>query len=944
MFIVKVLEKGAIGLLLALDSIIYDWIGKCYNIFMAIAGARLLSADAYMKVANKVYAIVGVLMLFVLSYSILRSIVDPDKHLKEELGANLVRRILIAVVGLALTPVLFNLLYQAQGLILESNILGNLFFNDEVLEDGTDPNAYLTEIGGSVTATSLWQAFFYPSEASGLNPDEVKAKAGDYLVAAGSLAACAGLTAAAAFFIGVPVVNLLAVGAAAITCIGAANNVSETVAGGGEEITLQEAYSRTAAGDNFNIYVAFLDNLVDDGEITYTFILSSIAGGFCLYAFISFSIDMGVRAAKLAYLQIIAPIPLIMQVVSSNKSIFDDYVANIKNTFLEVFIRISVVYVVVYIICHLPQLFSSTAALWGNKDLDGITKVIALALLILGLVAFCRQAPEIISETLKLPKGNLKLGLREKLANGGAFTAGGILGAAATSGFHGAANAPAGTPWWKRVGRGARGFLGAGFRAGWNQLGPGEDKTEAKKWSDMVNVASKASRAQDDAQAARDQRKENRDSISSRIEDQRKNVVKLENDYEAATDPAERERLKQQLINERKKLQELEQDYFDNTEIGNWAAERKKRIHVWATGSFDLSLEDAAIKMGSAAGDLQDKLRSTITAKGSDELKAAKKEWDRLEAETVSEYKAGYTQESYAEGLRQRKESGTSADAVEYRTKRAAYESANAELRSKAADLEAARASGDVARISAAEAAHTAAEQRQIMAEREMHEAEDVVVKEFDKIAKKSEDEFTKESIELQHKRSAAKKIYEMMADAEIQVKLAAGDADYVSIVNNFLRENADLIQNHGNMTIPIEVDAHGNVVKSIRVSEWVEQSFGKGAIDGAIDQEEFKGATSVKFGEGDYERHFEFDTDKQTYREFTKDASGAFVPSGRELKPGEISTHLTALMRSHPGSDLKIDTGINRGKDTGKTIKNTIPISEPYVRKKNLEREKEGK
>jgi hypothetical protein len=164
MIIGNIIKKGFCAIALTLDSIVYDLVGKAYNIFMAIAGARLLSSDAYMKVANKVYIIVGVLVLFVLSYSILRAIVDPDKNLKEELGPKMVQKIIVAVVGLALTPIVFNLLYQAQGLILENNILGNIFFSDEVLEDGTDPNTYIEDIGGAVKATSLWEAFFYPSE------------------------------------------------------------------------------------------------------------------------------------------------------------------------------------------------------------------------------------------------------------------------------------------------------------------------------------------------------------------------------------------------------------------------------------------------------------------------------------------------------------------------------------------------------------------------------------------------------------------------------------------------------------------------------------------------------------------------------------------------------------------------------------------------------------
>ena len=127
----------------------------------------------------------------------------------------MVQRVVIAVVGLALTPVLFNLLYQAQGLILENNILGNLFFSDEVLDDGTNPSTYITKIGGSVTATSIWQAFFYPSEASGLTAADIKSNPGDFLTAAGASAGCLASAGIAGFFIGVPIVNVLAIGVAA---------------------------------------------------------------------------------------------------------------------------------------------------------------------------------------------------------------------------------------------------------------------------------------------------------------------------------------------------------------------------------------------------------------------------------------------------------------------------------------------------------------------------------------------------------------------------------------------------------------------------------------------------------------------------------------------------------------------------------------------------------
>ena len=103
-------ERGFIGIILILDTLIYGLISSAFRIFMAIAGARLLSSDAYTAIANKVYLVVGVLMLFVLSYGILKAIVNPDDASKQ-VGPGLLKKVAIAVIGLAVTPALFGLMY-----------------------------------------------------------------------------------------------------------------------------------------------------------------------------------------------------------------------------------------------------------------------------------------------------------------------------------------------------------------------------------------------------------------------------------------------------------------------------------------------------------------------------------------------------------------------------------------------------------------------------------------------------------------------------------------------------------------------------------------------------------------------------------------------------------------------------------------------------------------
>ena len=941
----KIIGEGIIGVLLTLDTFIYNLIGKAFNIFMAIAGARLLSTEAYMAVANKVYLIVGVLMLFVLSYSILRAIIDPDNHTKEELGEGLVKRIVIAVVGLALVPVIFNMIYQAQGLILDNNILGGIFFNDEVLEDGTDPDSQITHIGGAVTATTLWKAFFYPSEESGKNEDEIVADPSEYLIAtAGWATACAASLAATAWLWEVPVVNFLAIGASFITCAGAvveadayseANNQTN-----GKKITLREAYSRSAAGDSFNIYVAFLNNYMEDGEITYFWLISTIVGGFALISFISFSIDMGIRAAKLAYLQIIAPIPLIMQVLGSKKELLTRYRDSVVKTFLEVFIRVSVVYIVVYIICHLTKLFGSTHNIWGSNELSGPSKYFALALLIMGLIAFCRKAPEIIAETLNIKTDGLKLGLsglKDRLAEGGAFTAGGIIGAGFTSGFHGFTKKDvAGQKGWqrglRRVGYGLSGIIGGAGRAAWSALGPGRKDTEPKDVQGMKDLASRASQAQDDRMRDRDERNGIVDDLLKKRKENRKAYNAANDNYRDAVrrgDKAAQTAYDNEMKALDAALTEIDQKIFENSTAGDWITNKGKKIKLWAVGSFDVSVEEAAIKMGGAAGDLQDSLRSAITAKGSDTLKAAKKDWDRLEAEEISEYKNGFTEESYNEELRKRRAGQGNSAKVR-------------ELASRIREIEGIQSLLDDYKnnpnTSITKAEAETAERKLATALAERGKLEDDVIAELNLEAKKTDAEISAENIDLQHRRSNAKKIYEMMADAEIQSKLMdPTDTEYKALVSKFLRDNMDLIDKHPNMVIKIP-DSKDPVTgqikyKDVSIKDYITDAFGSAALDGTVLATNFEVGSDVVFAKGKaHETHFTYDPKDKVY------ISSA---TGERIEPGDISARLNALMRQYPDEKLDIMTGVNRAKGTGKDMKNAIQTSESYREKKNAEREK---
>ena len=75
------------NILLFLDGIIYSFIDKLYQLFMALASARILTEENIQHFMDRIYIVLGVIMLFVLAYSILMSIINPDNMNKSENGS-----------------------------------------------------------------------------------------------------------------------------------------------------------------------------------------------------------------------------------------------------------------------------------------------------------------------------------------------------------------------------------------------------------------------------------------------------------------------------------------------------------------------------------------------------------------------------------------------------------------------------------------------------------------------------------------------------------------------------------------------------------------------------------------------------------------------------------------------------------------------------------------
>lgn len=423
--IFNVFKYGLTGVFLFIDGIVYWAISKLFALYEALAKVEFITQGDYQEIANKFYVIIGVVMLFYLTYSLLKTLINPDDFNKNisKIATNLV----ISLILLGVVPLIFSYAFQIQDAIISENIIGNLVLGGDINENSENKNS-ISHDGNSATI-SILNTFLNPGKE-------------DF---------------------------------------------------DGEETTWNEFLTNANAGDS----KAFL-NITDfaepvhDGDVEYMPIVSTLCGAFLVYVLISFCIDLGIRVAKLAFYEIIAPIPILMRVIPEKKSVFDNWVKGTLATFMEVFIRLFIMFIIVLLVglifddAHL-NLFDNNVGFIGN------------VIVVLGLFAFAKQAPKLISDVIGVDSGNIKLGIGGKLAAGGAFGMAAVLGGGITTGVRNLTNGVIKQNGFRRtLGSTLAGVVSGGFRSG-------KAGFSAKTYKDVKNAASQGAVA---AVNKRDEREE----------------------------------------------------------------------------------------------------------------------------------------------------------------------------------------------------------------------------------------------------------------------------------------------------------------------------------------------------------------------------------------------------------------------------------------------------
>ncbi len=414
-------------------AVIYNFIVDLYNVFMYTARAEILESSFIQGIYNKVGMILGIFMVFKLSFSLIQSLVDPSKFTDEKKGfGGIIKRSVISIVLLGITPSIFNMAFDLQNLVVGSaNNTDNIIYK---LIVGKAPSKD-AESFGHVIASELYFGFYTENEPLKLNqglevtyPDSggVQLEVHDYEYLKTQI-------------------------------LEDHMSFSDTV----------DYISITNAGQ----YVIKWDGLFAIGF-----------GLFMVYILITYCISVATRVIQLTYLQLIAPVP-ILSYISDPEGSFKNWTKQCMTTYLDLFIRLAIIYFIITVSTQILQAFSEVGSVFyestGLEAGSGTAKWVS-RFLIIGLLMFGKRVPELLKDLFPNFGGgaaSIGFGLKNPKKMLGDIPGMGIAKGAATFGLGTVVGGAAGMASGIKNGYGVRGKIAGAF-GGFNRGIAGRAKTK----------------------------------------------------------------------------------------------------------------------------------------------------------------------------------------------------------------------------------------------------------------------------------------------------------------------------------------------------------------------------------------------------------------------------------------------------------------------------------
>lgn len=453
----KTLARTWFSIWLFIDSIVYGFVSTGYQVFLLLSKVSFYNTtdDKISQITSRIYVILGVAMLFVLAYNLILLIINPDNVSSKDSKSlkGFAKNFVISVVLLTLLPTIFSYMSKLQNDIMDSRVIEKIILGNDVTVESNKTHDLGKEI-----ALMVFSSFYTPIDNEGNVVTYYQCKQDSSLSSSCSLYVKYYETAqkyGIASFIGAP--------------------------------ELFEALFKSDGVFGLGAKVPTMQ---------YLYFMSTIVGVVVALMFTSYAIDIAVRVAKLAFLQIIAPIPVILRITKPSGGIFSKWLDSLIKTYLTLFLRLITIYFSVELIAIFADNLNFGGIVDNSLNYPVMVYIYGRILIIVGILLFAKEAPKLLNNiagnTLGEGGGFSLKAIKDKLSSAGAVAASipivgkglkstwgavtGGLGAAASAvmnNMHGKSGVTMDTKAAMKQG------AAQGFKNGGNQFGKQKAKTYA---------------------------------------------------------------------------------------------------------------------------------------------------------------------------------------------------------------------------------------------------------------------------------------------------------------------------------------------------------------------------------------------------------------------------------------------------------------------------------
>lgn len=345
------LRQAWYGLCFLIDSLVYSLISIAYQVFNLIAKASLYNSEnGDIKVMiDRISVILGIGMLFIIAYNIILNIMNPDKVSSsgDKSMQGIFKNAIIAIVMLTAYSTVFTYMTRIQNHIIDSQVI------EKIILGADETNNTSSSDMGSTVAAKIFITFYHPIDDNGK----------------------------------------------ILTYEDCENSSLDVCKAYREGVEAAEAGSIITLITNPTLYDSLFKK---KPHMEYLYLISTICGIIALLMFVSYTIDIGIRVAKMAFLQIIAPIPIMAYITKPSGGIFSKWLNDLIKTYLSLFMRLITIYFAMFLISILASsMGNNTGGVFGDtSNVSVIIKLFGYLVLILGVLLFAKDAPKLLENLL----------------------------------------------------------------------------------------------------------------------------------------------------------------------------------------------------------------------------------------------------------------------------------------------------------------------------------------------------------------------------------------------------------------------------------------------------------------------------------------------------------------------------------------------------------------